>query len=134
MTNHQKIIFPSQSSKIISKLMKKWGIDETVEESLEKFAQGEVPIGAKLATIIQKSVQEKISFQKLALILQKKLTLPLNKANGLAKDIEKEVFVLVNQSSKKTEKIKEQEIIEKTKKESQEKTLISKDDYRELIE
>jgi len=93
-----EILYPEDSSEIIGELMKKYGLEETVENILEKTDRREITIGEIIAGNVAEAAQKKMSFEDFASNLKKDLNISKATAEKLAEDLEQEILV-------KTEKI-----------------------------
>lgn len=123
MNKNQKITIPEDTSKIIGKLMKKYGIEESIKEVFDKLKKGEKTKGRKIANLIREIAEGKLAEENLSSELQKRLTLPQKKARGLAMDVKKEILVNIQRtpSEKPVETLKK-------------KKLPKSDIYREPVE
>ena len=123
---NQKIIFPEENSLIISELLEKYNLKESLREIFEKTRKGEKTFGNTIAKIVRKAAEEKFSFKELVSSLKTELALSPKKAEGLAKDIKKKLLVLVEKPPP--------EIPSPTVPEKEEEKPGGKDVYREPIE
>jgi len=127
----KKIIFPENTSIIISDLLKKYGLEEDDETLLDKYESGERTngeiISGLLRGIADKGNIHDVSIQEMELILAEKLGTSIEKIKGLAKDIKEQILDLAT-----TKKVVSKE---KTAEESKENiTPPGKDIYREPID
>ncbi|MFH1657652.1 MAG: hypothetical protein ABH919_04260 [bacterium] len=109
----QKDSLPSAAF-LIFELAKKYNIEETTEEVLEKISRGEDPNVTK----ISKLIQEDDTYEKIVSSLRKRLSLPMEEAERLAKDLEEQVLPLLEEETEET--IEEE--------------LNQEDPYKEIIE
>jgi len=92
---NKEIIFPEDSDLIISKILEKHNLEETVEKELKKIEKGEKTNGEIITELIKKAAKEKLSFQELTSLLKTELNISSKKSEELAKDIRKEILLLV---------------------------------------
>jgi len=97
-----EIIYPENSSDIITKLMKKHGLEETTEDFFEKIKREETTIGEIIARAVAEATESKISFEDFVSKLQQDLDISEKTAEKLAEDLEQKILV-------KTEKVKVEE-------------------------
>ena len=121
----QKIIFPEESSSIISEFLEKYGLGESPRKVFEKICQGEKIFGNVLAKIVKRAAEEKFSDQKLVSSLKTELPLSLKEAENLAEDIKRKLLALVEKTPPKMSS----PIISEEKEEAK-----RRDTYRESIE
>ena len=123
---NQKIIFPEESSSIISEFLEKYGLGESPRKVFEKIHKGEKVFGNVLAKIVKRAAEEEFSDQKLVSSLKTELSLSLKEAENLAEDIKKKFLALVEKTPPKIPS----PIISEEKKEEPKR----RDTYREPIE
>ncbi|NQU82759.1 MAG: hypothetical protein HQ539_02310 [Parcubacteria group bacterium] len=141
MSNKQKIIFPENTSSIISSIVKKHGLEESDEDFLKKIGKGEKTAGGIIASIVKKTAEGEINKKNLPGTLKMSLKITQKKAMDLAKDINSQVLALAEKrlppQPKKTQKPKAPLIIENQPKKTKKEELsspIKEDNYRELVE
>lgn len=123
---NQKIIFPEENSLIISELLEKYNLKESLREIFEKTRKGEETFGSTLAKIVRKAAEKKFSLKELTSSLETELSLSPKKAEDLAKDIKKKLLVLAEKPLS--------EIPSPTVPEKEREKPGGKDVYREPIE
>lgn len=124
----QEIVFPEEVSENISKILKRYELEEPLEKVEEKLYQGKLSPGGIIAETAWQLAEGKIKMGDLSVLLQKKLNIPAETATKLTKDIKREVVDLV-------EKVPEEVPSAPPKKPSpEEKPPSKKDIYREPIE
>ena len=127
----KKIIFPENTSIIISDLLKKYGLEEDEETLLGKYESGE-PTNGEIISGLLRSIADKgdmhdVSIQEMELVLAEKLGTTIEKAKGLAKDIKEQILDLATTGEIAPE--------EKTAEENKENIIPpGKDIYREPID
>jgi len=148
-----RIVFPEHITSVILEIMKKYGLEETEQEFLKKFKSGKIRRGAKMAEIIKKTAEEKISIKKLPSILKENFNLSIENAQNLAKDLEEKVLKLAqkiseipetetiieskpkeNSTPKLESKLKVEASEETIKPPRDSKNVSHKDTYREIVE
>ncbi len=98
-----QIIFTEEATEKIQELLKRYGLEMFPKTSLEKIKEAKnseekeilfdnLP-GRVLARIAKELAEEKIKTKDSILILEKKLNISNDKAEKLARDIEKEVLI-----------------------------------------
>jgi len=100
-----EIIYPENSSAIITKLMEKYELKETPNDVLEKMERNEITIGEIIAGIVAKAAKEEGSVESIASALKQSLNLTKETAEALAEDLKKEILVFVEKIPIKEEKI-----------------------------
>ena len=118
------LIFPEDIVSIMSSILERYKLEQTDEEVLKQMEGEEKTNGEIIAEIIGKTVEEEIPFQELVGLLKKNLNISSKEAENLAKDLRKEVLLLVEKSPK------EVPFLEKPEPEKTEE----RDVYREPIE
>ena len=126
----QKIFYSEDAPLIISELMKKYGLRETSEEFFEKLEKNERINGEKIAEIIVRLTENKITFNDLTLEIQKNLSVSENIAGKLTNDIKKKILLSSQKTTKKQTIPKEKRKITST----ENFVILKKDVYREPIE
>ena len=124
---NQNIIFPEDTDLIISNILQKYKLEESDDEFFDKFEKGEKTKGEIVAELIKNVATKEISFQELVSTLKMELNISQRKSEDLAKDIRKEILLLV----KKSTEAPPPEIEEISPKE---KMSPKKDIYRESVE
>ena len=92
---NQKILFPENTAFVISKIMKKYKIEGTAREILEKIWKGEKTKGGETAKIVKEIAEGKISHKNSPLEIQKRLNIPLEKAKKIFQELQKEILIFV---------------------------------------
>ena len=148
------IIFPRNSGFVISEIMKKYNLNETKEQILEKIKTGEDTLARKIAKIVRQVAEGTLSIEQFPFETQKTLDIPLVKAKKICLELYQKVIILAEKFADKTTakkitgstiKIKPapKEFIEKTKeryqpviptKKQQPRKQEGEDRYRETIE
>jgi len=123
----ENLVFPDDTDLIISEILKKYGLEETDEELIDKFEKEEKSRGEILALLIFKTAEEEISFQGLISSLKIELKISSKTAEEIAKDLKKEILDLVIERPAELQ----EELPEKI---APEKTANGKDVYRESLE
>jgi hypothetical protein len=121
--NKQKIIFPADTSDIISELTKKYGLQESTKEFFDKFKKGHDSNGRKMAKIIVAIKQGALQQKNLAQEFARTLSLNKRDAINLANEIKNRILAQ-NKIRKRTNK-------ETIKKQKNNKKI--PDTYRESI-
>jgi len=131
-----EIIYPEESTTIISSLMEKYGFKETVEDIEEKMDRGEITNGEKMARIVAEAAENDLSEENIASLLEKNLGIQKEICKKLAEDLKKEVLIFVKKIPiKETEVEKEEKLKTETEISSGiPPTSQKKDIYREPIE
>jgi len=120
--SNKRIIFPGNTSEIISELLDKYEINENENDFFKKIGEGQETNGRKIANLLRKIVYKEISRKDLPFKLAEKIDLSAEESISLAKDIEENILMpMENVSPKNIPEIKK-DIIKK-----------SKDIYRETI-
>jgi len=120
--SNKKIIFPGNTSEIISELLDRYKINEDDDQFLKKMKEEEETNGRKIVNLLRKIVYKEVSRKDLPFKLAEKIDLSAEESISLAKDIEKNILLpMENVSPKNIPGIKK-DIIKK-----------SKDAYRETI-
>ncbi|MCD6500677.1 hypothetical protein J7K42_01520 [bacterium] len=124
----QEIVFPEEVSENISKILKRYELEEPLKKVEEKLYQGKLSPAGIIAKTTWQLAEGKIKMGELPALLQKKLNIPAETARKLTKDIKREVVDLA-------EKIPEKVPSAPPEKPSpEEKPSPRKDIYREPIE
>lgn len=131
-----EIIYPEESTTIISSLMEKYGLKETVEDIEEKMDRGEITNGEKMARIVAEAAENDLSEENIASLLEKNLGIQKEICGKLAEDLKKEILIFVKKIPiKETEVEKEEKLKTETEISSGiPPTSQKKDIYREPIE
>jgi len=124
----QEIVFPEEVSENISKILKRYELEEPLKKVEEKLYQGKLSPAGIIAKTAWQLAEGKIKMGELPALLQKKLNIPAETARKLTKDIKREVVDLAV-------KIPEEVSLAPPEKPSpEEKPSPRKDIYREPIE
>lgn len=131
-----EIIYPEESTTIISSLMEKYGLKETVEDIEEKMDRDEITNGEKMARIVAEAAENDLSEENIASLLEKNLGIQKEICGKLAEDLKKEILIFVKKIPiKETEVEKEEKLKTETEISSGiPPTSQKKDIYREPIE
>lgn len=119
---NKKLIFPEYTSEIISELMEKYKINESINQIFDKMKRGEKTKGRKIANLLREIVHGKLPKKDLSLEIEKRLNISEIKATDLAKDLQKKILLPMETTPPKTTP----QVKEKIKKKP-------KDIYREPI-
>ncbi len=105
---NKKLIFPEYTSEIISKLMEKYKIDESIDQIFDKMEIGEETKGRKIANLLREIVHGGLSKKDLSLEIEKRLNISEIKATNLAKDLQEKILLPMETTPPKiTPQIKE---------------------------
>ena len=110
--NKNKIIFPNTSADVISEIVKKYGLEQTQEQMLEKmdiaktFSEKEkifenLP-SRQTAKIVRQVGEETISIEEFPYEIQKALDIPLEKAKKISLELYKKVIALAEKATSET--------------------------------
>jgi len=92
---NQRLIYPEDTSEIISELMEKYGLKETEEEVLQALKEGKTTKGGTIAEIIMEVAKNKIPRENITSVLQKRLAISKEIAKKIAKELEKKILNLI---------------------------------------
>jgi hypothetical protein len=131
-----EIIYPEESTTIISNLMEKYGLKETVKDIEEKMDRGEITNGEKIARIVAEAAENDLSIEDISALLEKRLAITKEICKKLAEDLKKEILIFIKKTPiKETEVEKEEKLRIKTETSSKTPPISQKKDiYREPIE
>ena len=90
-----KIIFPEDVVLSIAEIMKKNNLGETKEEIFEKLKKKDTTEASKIAKILKKAAEVKISVKKLSSNIQKEFNIAPKQAGKMAKDFQKNILDFV---------------------------------------
>lgn len=132
-----RMVYPETSSRIISQLMEKYGLNETSEDALGKMKNNETTIGEVIAGIVAEAAETQMSTIDIASSLKEYLDISEDNAERLAEDLKKEILDFVEKVP--VEEISEKKIIGKEKFAPQKnetmlpKKTLSRDDGDDLL-
>jgi len=112
---NKKLIFPEHTSEIISELTKKYKIDESIDQILDKMKRGEKTKGRKIANLLREIVRGKLPKKDLSLEIEKRLNIPETKATDLAKDLQEKILLPMETTPPKITLSTKEEIKKKPK-------------------
>lgn len=92
------IIYPEDSSAIISKLTEKYNLKETPDDALEKMKRNEITNGEMLAGIVKEVAEKKVRLEDLPSFLRKYLKITEKNAKELTEDIKREILARIQES------------------------------------
>jgi len=124
--NMTKIIFPDNSSNIISRVTKDAGIKEQGTELFAKLSKGQKTNGEILAQLVKKAAEQEMSFKDLVSSIKESLGITQKLAEDIGKSLRKELILNVQKVEERVKQPK-QVIIEK-------KRPPRKDGYRESVQ
>lgn len=96
------LIFPEDSASIIKNILKKHGLQESSKELLEKWKRAKKGFGGILADLIVKTSKENLSSSELANLVKKELNISSQKAQSIARALDKEIFAPAAQVTEET--------------------------------
>lgn len=95
------LIFPENSALIIADILKKYNLEESNKELLEKWGEGKKGLGAILADLVIKMVGADLSIPELANLVQKELNISSQKAQKIIEDLNEKIIAPALQVPKK---------------------------------
>lgn len=101
------LIFPENSASIIENILKKYGLEESDEELLEKWGRNEKSQGEILVDLVMSVLKTNLPISELINLTQKGLNIPKQKAEKIIEDLTKEIIAPATQLSKKIPSIGE---------------------------
>lgn len=102
--NNEKInrllVFPENNASIIKEILKKYKLQESNKEILEKWRRSKKGHGTILANLAIRACKEKLSSLKLIDLIQKELGIDNEKAKKINEDLNKKILSFVNKTKK----------------------------------
>lgn len=98
---NNSLIFPENNASIIRGILKKYKLQESNKEILEKWRGGKKDFGTILADLIIKTSRENLSSLRLTTLIQEELSINNEKAKKINEDLNKEILSFVNKITKK---------------------------------
>lgn len=100
MPNNQNLnlIFPAETYSLISDLLEKYQLKESTEEIFTKLEQEKNLYGEIIIGLVKKIASEEISFENFMAAIKMELNVSQKKAEEIAKDLRKNILVLIEES------------------------------------